>query len=82
MMELCCLAALLAGTAATLAGEPASQSPVAAGAKLEKLAGGFLFTEGPACDAHGNIFFTDQPNDRIMEWSAAGALTTYKQPCG
>lgn len=55
---------------------------VAPGAKLEKLAGGFVFTEGPACDAKGDVYFTDQPNDRIMKWSADGKLSTWKQPCG
>jgi gluconolactonase len=60
----------------------AAPSIVASGATLQKLAGGFAFTEGPSCDAHGNIFFTDQPNDRILEWSAAGKLTTFLQPCG
>lgn len=52
------------------------------GATLEKLSGGFKFTEGPACDAEGNVFFTDQPNDRIMKWSTDGKLTTFLQPCG
>ena len=52
------------------------------GAKVEKLAGGFDFTEGPASDAHGNVFFTDQPNDRIVMWSVNGELSTYMQPCG
>ena len=55
---------------------------VAPGAKLEKLAGDFKFTEGPTGDAHGNLFFVDQPNDRIMEWSAAGKLSTFLQPSG
>src|ERR1035437_10542214 len=50
-------------------------SVIAPGAKLEKLADGFSFTEGPTCDATGNVFFTDQPNDRIMEWSADGKLS-------
>ena len=52
------------------------------GTKLEKLADGFLFTEGPASDAKGNVYFTDQPNDRIMIWSLSGELTTFMQPCG
>jgi gluconolactonase len=52
------------------------------GVQLEKLADGFLFTEGPTADAKGNVFFTDQPNDRIMEWSADGKLSTFMQPCG
>ncbi len=55
---------------------------VAPGAKLEKLAGDFQFTEGPTGDARGNLFFVDQPNDRIMEWSAAGKLSTFLQPSG
>ena len=55
---------------------------VAPGAKLEKLAGEFSFTEGPTCDAQGNIFFTDQPNDRILKWSVDGKLTTFMQPAG
>ena len=55
---------------------------VASGAKVEKLAGGFKFTEGPAADAAGNVFFTDQPNDRILKWSLDGKLSTYMQPCG
>ena len=55
---------------------------VAPGAKLEKLADGCNFTEGPTGDAHGNLFFTDQPNDRILEWSVAGKLSTFLQPAG
>ncbi len=55
---------------------------LAPGAKVEKLAGGFKFTEGPAADAEGNVFFTDQPNDRILKWSIDGKLSTFMQPCG
>jgi Gluconolactonase len=55
---------------------------IAPGESLQKLAGDFIFTEGPASDAAGNVFFTDQPNDRIMEWSVEGKLSTFMQPCG
>ncbi len=55
---------------------------IAPGATLEKLAGDFSFTEGPASDAAGNVLFTDQPNDRILKWSTDGKLSTYLQPCG
>jgi gluconolactonase len=58
----------------------ASESVVAPGAKVEKLAGDFLFTEGPTCDQAGNLFFVDQPNNRIMEWSVDGKLSTFMQP--
>jgi gluconolactonase len=45
---------------------------VAAGrhGQLVTLASGFSFTEGPAADRHGNVYFTDQPNDRIYRWDA------------
>jgi gluconolactonase len=55
---------------------------VAPGARVEKLAGGFEFTEGPTRDAAGNVFFTDQPNDRILKWSVEGKLSTFLQPAG
>jgi len=38
-------------------------------AQVEKVADGFSFTEGPTADKYGNVFFTDQPNDRILKWS-------------
>lgn len=62
--------------------EPAPASVIAPGARIGKLAGDFKFTEGPAADAEGNVFFTDQPNDRILRWGVDGKLTTFLQPCG
>jgi len=60
----------------------AGLSVVTPGARLEKLAGGFDFTEGPTCDPEGNVFFTDQPNNRILKWSVDGRLSTFLQPAG
>ncbi len=60
----------------------ASAGVTATGAKLVKLSGAFEFTEGPTCDAAGNVFFTDQPNDRIMKWGVDGKLSTFLQPSG
>jgi gluconolactonase len=55
---------------------------IAPGAALEKLAGGFAFTEGPTSDRDGNVYFTDQPNNRILKWSVDGTLSTFLQPSG
>lgn len=62
--------------------ESIQDDPVEQGARLEKLAGRFLFTEGPASDEKGNVYFTDQPNNRIMIWTVEGKLLTFMQPCG
>ena len=49
---------------------------IAKGAKVEKIADGFSFTEGPAADKYGNVYFTDQPNDRILKWSVKDQKVT------
>lgn len=60
-----------------------SAEPLAAeGAQVKKLADGFRFTEGPARDAEGNIYFTDIPNNRIHKWSLDGKLTTFRENSG
>jgi gluconolactonase len=60
----------------------AQSSIIAPGAKVELLAGGFKFTEGPASDKTGNIYFTDQPNDQILIWSIDGKLSTFMKNSG
>ncbi|MCJ7812363.1 SMP-30/gluconolactonase/LRE family protein [bacterium] len=49
------------------------------GALVIKLAGGFQFTEGPAVDSEGNVFFTDQPSNRIYKWSVDNQLTVFHE---
>ncbi|MEP6750306.1 MAG: SMP-30/gluconolactonase/LRE family protein [Bacteroidota bacterium] len=45
---------------------------------LVTIQSGFGFTEGPAVDKHGNVFFTDQPNDKIYRWDAlSGAISLF-----
>ena len=63
-----------------------SQAPknklFAKGAKVELVASDFTFTEGPAVDIAGNVYFTDQPNNRIMEYSIAGNLSVFMEGAG
>ena len=51
--------------------------------KLDTVQKGFAFTEGPAVDRHGNVFFTDQPNDKIYRWDAGtGKITLFLEGTG
>lgn len=60
-----------------------AQIPTAPAAELELVADGFKFTEGPTADAKGNVYFTDQPNDRILKWSVDnGKVTDFMKPAG
>lgn len=71
----------LAATATALAQE--TTAVIAPGAEAKKLAGDFKFTEGPAADAQGNVYFTDIPTNRILKWSVAdGTLSTFLENSG
>ena len=53
-----------------------SKNIVATDKKLELLADGYIFTEGPISDKNGNVFFTDQPNNKIIRWDAESGKTS------
>lgn len=59
--------------------ENSGSSLVAQGASVIQLADGFKFTEGPAADRNGNIYFSDIPNSRIHIWSTEGKLSTFRE---
>ena len=56
---------------------------VADGAELNQISNKYSFTEGPASDKNGNVYFTDQPNDKIIKWNEAdNTLSIFKEPAG
>ena len=57
-------------------------SVVAAGAALTQPASGLHFTEGPAADAAGNVFFSDIPADTIYKWSVSNQLSVFRTNSG
>ena len=64
------------------AGAAAQERPIAGvgpTAKVVRLHTGFRFTEGPAADAHGSVFFTDIPNARIHKVDANGKLSVFAE---
>ena len=76
----------------TLGGVRASVAqPAAAGAATGLFAGSdapqlvarqFTFTEGPAADRAGNVYFTDQPNNKIWKYDTQGKLSVFMAPAG
>jgi gluconolactonase len=50
--------------------------------EVEKLAGDFSFTEGPAVDNKGNVYFTDIPNHLILIWTLEEQLDTFRVNSG
>jgi len=58
-------------------------SPVIAeGATLQLISNQFSFTEGPATDKEGNVFFTDQPNNKIWKYDTNGKLSVFLSEAG
>ncbi len=52
-------------------------------AKIEVLAGGFKWTEGPVWDKKGHaLLFTDIPNNRVVRWSAKDGVSDFLKPSG
>ena len=78
----CCLIILLNCNLNLTIAQSSYEQLAAKGSKLQKLAGDFSFTEGPACNKKGDIFFTDQPNNSIMKWSTDNKLSTFSNHSG
>lgn len=63
--------------------QSSKSSVIADGAKLIRLSNQYSFTEGPAVDKNGDIYFTDQPNNKIIKWSATNnSLTVFMDDAG
>jgi gluconolactonase len=62
--------------------DPALRDILPADARIEKLAGGFAFTEGPVWINEGYVLFSDIPNNAIMKWTPDGKVSTFRKPSG
>jgi gluconolactonase len=85
LLKILLIISLMANLEATTAQNNGGQktSPlIADGAQLHLVSNQFKFTEGPATDKEGNVFFTDQPNDKIWEYDTAGQLSVFLSPSG
>jgi len=62
------------------AGEQEKISGIGPISKVVKVQGGFQFTEGPASDGHGNLYFTDIPGNRINKLGTDGKVSVFLEP--
>ena len=63
--------------------DPALDSLIAPDAKIEVIAQGFRWTEGPAWNADTNeLLFSDIPNNVINAWSDEKGLRVFMKPAG
>jgi sugar lactone lactonase YvrE len=51
-------------------------------APIEKIAGGFQFTEGPIWVPRGYLLFSDIPANKIYKWSPVTKLEIFRSPSG
>ena len=62
---------------------PALDALVAPGARIEKLAEGFMWTEGPVWIPDGDyLLFSDVPGNKIHRWSEADGISVFLDPSG
>ncbi|RRO20291.1 SMP-30/gluconolactonase/LRE family protein [Flavobacteriaceae bacterium 14752] len=59
--------------------ESVDKSTIKITSELERLATDFKFTEGPAVDARGNVYFSDIPNSKIWIWTTADSLKLFRE---
>ncbi|QJW90532.1 SMP-30/gluconolactonase/LRE family protein [Spirosoma taeanense] len=91
-MTYCYKAGLFAAALLTIAGHAfglQNEAPkldsarvVAPGAQPRQISSQFTFTEGPAVDKKGVIYFTDQPNDKIWKFDTDGKLSLFMDKTG
>src|SRR5688572_30921286 len=55
---------------------------IAPGAVLRLVSSQFSFTEGPAGNKKGDVYFTDQPNNKIWKYSTDGKLSVFLDKAG
>lgn len=79
MKKLSCLLGLLLVAITAVRADDNSKSLIAPGAKVEKIASGMKFTEGPAwIPAEKKLVFSDIPNSKLMQWSEAKGLSVFR----
>jgi gluconolactonase len=71
-----------ASTETVLRLDPALDALIPKDVQIEKVAGGFTFTEGPVWRPDGNLWFSDVLGDEVRQWSPDGKVVGILHPEG
>ncbi|WP_029288421.1 SMP-30/gluconolactonase/LRE family protein [Pedobacter sp. R20-19] len=75
-LMLCCISVIDANVFAQ------APNPIFNQDSLKLISSQFKFTEGASVDRNGNVFFTDQPNDKIWKYDINGKLSLFMEKSG
>lgn len=78
--SLCSAALLILSTAALADDKQGSISGIGPKGEVTKVKGDFKFTEGPAADKKGNIYFSDIPANRVYRLESDGSTSIFREP--
>lgn len=73
----CLAAAVVLAAGIALADDPKPIAGLGPTGAVSKVYGKYAFSEGPAADAKGNVYFSDIPNEKIHKIDASGAVTVF-----
>jgi gluconolactonase len=62
--------------------DPGLDAILPSDARLERIAGGFEFTEGPVWSAEGALLFSSPNTNSIYRWSPSGKVTVFRAKSG
>jgi gluconolactonase len=64
--------------------DPRLDALIPAGAKIEVLASGFVWSEGPVWvpEGNGHLLFSDVPRNTVYMWSETSGLSVFMKPSG
>ena len=82
MRSSCLLLILLFGSLTSSPQDNASETQLFNQSDLKLISSEYSFTEGASPDKQGNVFFTDQPNDKIWKFSLDGKLSVFLEKSG
>jgi gluconolactonase len=79
LLPLLLLSPLLAAAPARTGEAPGRIPAIGPAGKVVRLHTGFAFTEGPAADRAGNVYFSDIPNQKIFKVDTKGKLSLFRE---